>query len=502
MENRRQRTNTAGRGRSWNSAPSDFNPSSMIGSGIIPPQNVDMEKAVLGAMMLDKNAYDTLVEIIKPEVFYVNAHQEIFRAAMRLSDKAQPIDLLTLVHELKAANKLEEVGGPYYVTQLSNEVVSAANIEAHARIVMQKYILREIIRIGGNAVNDSFREEKDVFDILDEIGADLFNVSTGHVKKDFKPISATYQNEFIDLQVRTEKKQDITGVPSGFRALDRITYGWQPTDLIIIAARPSVGKSAFALNLALNAAFHSTPVKAAVFNLEMSNSQVTQRCMAAKCEVKLDSIKRGRFEPWELQELRTKWNNHFLNDKIYFDDTAALSVLELRAKARRLVHKHGVGLIIIDYLQLMSGGAEGKNGNREQEISKISRQLKALAKELQVPVIALSQLSRDVEKRGSKEPLLSDLRESGAIEQDADVVAFLYRDDYQQEAHKVDEHIRGNTSLKIAKNRNGSLETIALKADLSIQKFREPDFMEAASSNYIPMSEASSRFAEAEDQPF
>jgi replicative DNA helicase len=309
--------------------------------------------------------------------------------------------------------------------------------------------------------------------------------------------------EMKDLEVRIEKKEDVTGVPSDFRALDRVTYGWQPTDLIIIAARPSVGKSAFALNLALNAAFHpEKPTKTAVFTLEMSNGQVTQRCMAAKCEVKLDSIKRGRIDPWELAELRNRWSDAFVNDKIYFDDTPGLTILELRAKARRLVHKHGVRLIIIDYLQLMSGGGDGKNGNREQEISKISRQLKALAKELNVPIIALSQLSRDVEKRGSKEPMLSDLRESGAIEQDADVVGFLYRDDYQKEAHQVDESERGRTFLKIAKNRNGSLETITLKAELHIQKFREPDFMENAPAKYIPLEEANARYAEQSDLPF
>lgn len=466
-----------------------------------------MEAAVLGAIMIQGAAFDTVIEILQPEVFYVEAHSKVFSAAMRLSEKSMPIDELTIIHELQRTGELEMVGGMYAISQLTASVVSSANIEAHARIILQKYMSRELIRISAETLNDCYNDESDVFDIMDKAGSELFNISSGHLKKDFKPISTEYQRELKELKERMIKKEDITGVPSGFPTLDAITYGWQPTDLIILAARPSVGKTAFALNLARNAAYHATrPTKSVVFSLEMSNGQLTVRLMSAESELRLGGIKRGKIEEWEADALQSKCDITFLKDNIFIDDTPALGVFELRAKARRLVHNHGVGLIIIDYLQLMSGATDGKNGNREQEISKISRQLKALAKELQVPIIALSQLSRDVEKRGSKEPVLSDLRESGAIEQDADMVIFMYRTDYQQEAHKVDPSVAGDTYLKIAKHRNGSLETIILKANLSIQKFRDiTDLQETEVANsYITRQEAERRFSTPadDDMPF
>lgn len=466
-----------------------------------------MEAAVLGAIMIQGSAFDAVIEILQPEVFYVDAHAKVFAAAMRLSEKSMPIDELTIIHELQRTGELEMVGGPYAISKLTAAVVSSANIEAHARIILQKYMQRELIRISGETLNECYSDESDVFDIMDKAGSELFNISSGHLKKDFKPISTEYQKELRELNERMIKKEDITGVPSGFRTLDAITYGWQSTDLIILAARPSVGKTAFALNLARNAAYHPTrSTKSAVFSLEMSNGQLTVRLMSAESEVKLGGIKRGKIEQWEADTLKNKCDITFLKDNIFIDDTPALGVFELRAKARRLVNKHGVGLIIIDYLQLMSGATDGKNGNREQEISKISRQLKALAKELQVPIIALSQLSRDVEKRGSKEPVLSDLRESGAIEQDADMVVFMYRTDYQQEPHKVDPSVAGDTYLKIAKHRNGSLETIILKANLAIQKFSDiTDLQETEVKNsYITRHEAESRFSSSaqDDMPF
>jgi replicative DNA helicase len=481
--------------RPWRSAPgSSLQDAVDLGEmsyGKIPPQNKEMEMAVLGAIMLEKGAFDIVVGILKPEMFYVPAHSTIFLAQKRLAELSQPIDELTIFNELTRTGQIEEVGGPFYISQLTKNVVSAANIEAHARILVQKFLYRQMIRIGGNLVNLSFSGEKDVFDLMDELGSELFNISSGHLKKEPKPISVAYQKGLQLLNERVTKKEDITGVPSGFPSIDAITYGWQNTDLIIIAARPSVGKTALALQLARQAAYHPhKPSPAAIFSLEMSTGQIIERFMSAESDVKLSAIKRGKIEEWELKTLINKCDINLSRDLIFIDDTPALNIFELRAKARRLVNKHGVRVIIIDYLQLMSGG-EG-NGNREQEISKISRDLKQLAKELGVPILALSQLSREVEKRGSKEPMLSDLRESGAIEQDADVVAFMWRSDYQVEAHKADPSTAGDTYIKFAKHRNGALETILLKANLSTQKFYDITQLQETErvGNYISMHEA------------
>ncbi|WPV66309.1 replicative DNA helicase [Chitinophaga sp. LS1] len=497
--------NTKGNGKNWKNVPDVYRPNDFMG-GYLPPQEIEMEKAVLGAIMLEKGAYDIVAEIVKTEVFYNDAHQKIYTAMGRLAEKFSPIDILTVVGELKTMGELENVGNAYYVTTLTNTVVSSANVEAHARIILQKYMSRELIRIAAIAMTESYKQEQDVFDLMDTVGAEFFNLSAGHLKRDFKPISAAYSKEIDELQVRTTQKLDVTGVHTGFRSLDVLTAGWQNTDFIIIAARPSVGKTAFALNLAKNAAYHPIkPVKAGVFSLEMSTGQVTQRIMSASCEVPLDAIRRGKLESWQLETLRNQWNEKLLNQNIFIDDTPGLSILELRSKARKMVNKHGVGFIIIDYLQLMTAGTDGKNGNREQEISKISRQIKSLAKELGIPIIALSQLSRDVEKRSGSMPMLSDLRESGAIEQDADMVMFLYRDDYQKNEKEVDDTVKGNTYLKIAKHRNGKLETLALKARLDVQIFEEPFFLEGASEKYtgnlIPLSEANAKF-EQTDLPF
>lgn len=433
-----------------------------------------MEEAVLGACMLQNGAFDILVEILKPECFYVEAHKTIYGAMQNLSAGFKPIDILTVVEQLKFQGELEICGGPYYVTQLTNKVVSSANIEAHSRIILQKHIQREIIRIGAGMVNEAYEDTSDVFDCLDRAEAQLFSVTTGHLKKDFKVMRSVYEKALALIMERMENKQEVTGVPSGFPSIDRVTKGWQPTDLIIIAARPSVGKTAFALNLARNAVINPIkPTKAAVFTLEMSTAQVVLRMISAESGVKLDNLQRGKIADWELRDLRGKCEIDTWLDNIFFDDTPALTVFELRAKARRLVHNYGVGLIIIDYLQLMSGA---NSGNREQEISKISRDLKGLGKELNIPIIALSQLSRDVEKRKEgRGPQLSDLRESGAIEQDADMVMFLSRPDYQMEATEVDPSLRGNVDVKIAKHRNGDLATLPLDADLSIQKFTDPN---------------------------
>jgi replicative DNA helicase len=450
--------------------------SSMV-YGKVPPQAKELEEAVLGAIMLEKTAFDTVIEILKPECFYVDAHQRIYRAFKSLADKSMPIDLLTVVEELKMKEELDMVGGPYYITKLTNSVVSSANIETHARIVLQKFIQRELIRISGEIIGDAYEDSTDVFDLMDDAEAKIFEITNNFLKTDYTEMSSALAQAINRIDELRTKTEDISGVPSGFPSLDRVTFGWQKTDLIILAARPAVGKTAFALNLARNAALNPTkPTPAAIFSLEMSAAQLVQRILSAESEILMEKISRGKLEDYEYQQLHAKGIKRLEQAPIYIDDTAALNIFEFRAKARRLVHKHKVGIIIIDYLQLMSGNSD-RGGNREQEISTISRNLKALAKELNVPILALSQLSRAVETRKeSKMPQLSDLRESGAIEQDADMVMFIYRPEYyEQMANENGESTKGETHIRIAKHRNGSLETIKLRALLHIQKFEEWD---------------------------
>ncbi len=447
--------------------------------GKVPPQAKELEEAVLGAIMLEKSAFDTVIEILKPDCFYGEANQRIFKAMISLAQKTLPIDLLTVVEELKIKEELELVGGPYYVSKLTNAVVSSANIEAHSRIVLQKFIQRELIRISGEIIGDAYEDSTDVFDLLDDAESKLFEITNNHLRKNFDDINTVLVKTIQRIEDMRNRDEDITGVASGFPSLDKLTYGWQPTDLIVLAARPSVGKTAFALNLARSAALHPTkPTPIAFFSLEMSAGQLVQRILSAESEIWLEKISRGKLEEHEMKQLYKRGIERLSNAPIFIDDTAALNIFELRAKCRRLKNKHNVGLIIIDYLQLMSGAGDSKNGNREQEISRISRDLKGLAKELQVPIIALSQLSREVEKRkeGAKIPQLSDLRESGAIEQDADMVMFLYRPEYYDiTANEMGESNKGETYVKIAKHRNGSLDTIKLKALLHIQKFIEDE---------------------------
>jgi replicative DNA helicase len=464
--------------------------------GKVPPQAKDLEEAVLGAIMLEKGAFDAVVEILKPECFYVDAHQRIFRAMQGLANKSQPIDILTVVEELRSREELDMVGGPYYVTKLTNSVVSSANIEAHSRIILQKFIQRELIRISGEIISDAYEDSTDVFDLLDQAESKIYEVTSTHLRNNYESIDSVLVKTIQRIEDLRHKNEDISGVPSGFPSLDKVTYGWQPTDLIILAARPAVGKTAFALNLARSAALHptkATPV--ALFSLEMSAGQLVQRILSAESEIHLEKISRGKMEEHEMKQLYAKGIQKLAQAPIYIDDTAALNIFELRAKCRRLKNANNIGLIIIDYLQLMSGTGENRNSNREQEISNISRSLKGLAKELQVPIIALSQLSREVEKRkdGNKMPQLSDLRESGAIEQDADMVMFLYRPEYYDITQdEMGDNNRGETHVRIAKHRNGSLETIKLRALLHIQKFVEDmgggDFGPGLPSNFKPVS--------------
>jgi replicative DNA helicase len=446
--------------------------------GKVPPQAKELEEAVLGAIMLEKSAFDTVVEILKPECFYVDAHQRIYKAMQGLAIKSLPIDLLTVVEELKFREELEIVGGPYFVTKLTNAVVSSANIEAHSRIVLQKFIQRELIRISGEIIGDAYEDSIDVFDMLDEAEGKLFDITNSHLRKNFDSIDTVLVKTIQRIEEMRNRQDDITGVPTGFPSMDKLTYGWQNTDLIILAARPSVGKTAFALNLARSAAMHPTkPTAVGFFSLEMSSSQLVQRILSAESEIWLEKIARGKLEEHEMKQLYKRGIERLSKAPIFIDDTPALNIFELRAKCRRLKNKHNVGMVIIDYLQLMSGSGDNRS-NREQEISKISRDLKGLAKELQIPIIALSQLSREVEKRkeGNKIPQLSDLRESGAIEQDADMVMFLYRPEYYDiTANEFGESNKGETYVKIAKHRNGSLDTVKLRALLHIQKFVEDE---------------------------
>jgi replicative DNA helicase len=439
--------------------------------GKVPPQAKKAEMAVLGAIMLESFALAEVLDILAPEKFYLESHQHVYRAILNLDAKGQKVDLITVVLELTRMEKLEDVGGDYYITKLTDEVVSSANIVDHARAVAQKWMAREVIRAGGEMIQDGYDDSTDPFELLDRSEQALARIMDSNDRGKITPIDVALARSAQRLAVLRQQDSSMTGVPAGFDALDKITHGWQSTDLIILAARPAVGKTAFALNLARNAALDPfKPVPVAFFSLEMSESQLIERLVSSESGVLLDMIKTGRLDDGQMDYVFEHGYNKLAKAPIFIDDTPALNIFELRAKCRRLKTKHHVGFIIIDYLQLMSGTAE--KGNREQEISRISRDLKSLAKELQVPIIALSQLSRAVEGRTDKTPQLSDLRESGAIEQDADMVMFLYRPEYY--GIKVDENgasSRGETHVKIAKHRNGSLDTIKLTAKLETQKF-------------------------------
>lgn len=448
--------------------------------GKIPPQARELEEAILGAIMLEKDKFPDVVEILnKPECFYVDAHQKIYAAIMRLSAKGYAIDLLTIAEELKKTDELEIVGGPYFLTKLTMSIVSSAHVIAHARIVLEKFIQRELIKICSNIINSAYEDKSDVFQMLDKAETELFDIGNNYLRKNYSSLQDILVETIDQIQKAREQKDDVTGVPSGFPSLDAITAGWQPTDLIILAARPAVGKTAFALNLAMNAAMDpNKPRGVAVFSLEMGSTQLVKRMLSAVTEVRLENITRGKMEDYEFKQLNQRMDK-LAKAPIFLDDQAGLNIFELRAKCRRLKAKHDLQMVVIDYLQLMSGG--DKNGSREQEISKISRELKGLAKELKIPIIALSQLSRAVETRAGdkgKIPQLSDLRESGAIEQDADMVIFIYRPEYHGITNdEMGEPVAGETHINIAKHRNGRLDSVRLQAQLEYQKFIElPQF--------------------------
>jgi len=442
--------------------------------GKVPPQAKDAEKKVLGAIMLERDAFDVANELLKPECFYLESHQLLFQAYQQLQKVGQPIDMVTVMQQLARSGTMERVGGPTYLAEVTKEVTSSVGLETHCLIVIQKYIGRALISMSGTTITDAYDDEKDVFEILSELERRLTEVTMGASQKTFTPIDAAVVESLKRIEVLRQENRDITGIPSGFAPLDHVTYGWQDTDLIILAARPAVGKTAFALNLVTASAESGQPV--AFFSMEMSTGQLTNRVLSARSGIWLEKISRGKLEEHEYKHLYGDTAPRVSALPIFFDDTPALTISDLTSRCRKLKRQHGIRLIIVDYLQLMSGES-GRSGNREQEISTISRGLKKLAKELCVPIIALSQLSRDVEKRGgTKIPQLSDLRESGAIEQDADMVIFMYRPEYyEQDGLQSEDTGKGETHIRIAKHRNGALETIKLKALLHIQKFVEMD---------------------------
>lgn len=432
--------------------------------GKIPPQAIDLEEVVLGAMMIDKKGVDEVIDMLSPEAFYKDAHKYIFEAIFKLFENSEPIDLLTVSGQLKKDSRLDIAGGDFYLISLTQKVSTSAHIEFHARIILQKFIQRSLIKISNEIIEDSYDETKDVFDLLDKAEARLYEVTQGNIKKS----SETARDLVIQAKRKIEEisnKEGMSGIPSGFDKLDKLTSGWQDSDLIIIASRPGMGKTALTLSMARNIAVNRN-IPVAFFSLEMASVQLITRLISSETGLSSEKLRSGRLEKHEWEQLNVKVKA-LEKAPLYIDDSPSLSIFDLRAKARRLVSQHGIKLIFIDYLQLMTTGGGIKGGNREQEISTISRNLKSLAKELSIPVIALSQLSRAVETRGgSKRPLLSDLRESGAIEQDADIVSFIYRPEY----YKIDEWddeertpTQGQAEFIVAKHRNGGLGTIRMK---------------------------------------
>ncbi len=445
------------------------------GLGKLPPQALDLEEAVLGALMIEKDALSSVVDILKPETFYKEAHQRIYNAILTLFGNSDPIDLLTVTQQLRKTGEIELVGGGGFVSELTFRVNSAANIEYHARIISEQALKRALIAMSSTILRDAYEDTTDVFELLDRTEQSLFKISESNIKKNYADMSTIVRMALNELE--TKKNQEgLTGVPSGFTNLDRVTSGWQPTELIILAARPAMGKTAFVVSALRNAAVdHGKPV--AIFSLEMSSVQLVNRLISAEAEIDSEKIRKGTLAPHEWTQLHHKIQR-LTEAPIFIDDTPALSILELRAKCRRLKAQHDIQMVVIDYLQLMSGDTSGRGGgNREQEIASISRALKNLAKELNVPVIALSQLSRAVETRGGdKKPQLSDLRESGSIEQDADMVCFLYRPEYYNiTADENGNSTQGIGEVIIAKNRSGSLDTIQLRFINKYTKFCDLD---------------------------
>jgi len=486
------KTNSTSR---YNSSLKPNGNASNIEMGKLPPQAIELEEAVLGALLIERDALTSVIDILRPTSFYKDANQRIYSAILALFTDSEPIDMLTVSAKLKSTGELELVGGKSYIMDLTSKVNSSANIEFHTRLITQAAIKRQLIQISSEILQESFEDTTDVFQLLDKTEQLLFKITESSIKKSYANMGTIIRQSLTELDLKKNNTGGMTGVPSGFTALDRLTSGWQKTELTILAARPGMGKTAFVVSSLRNAAVDFN-IPVAIFSLEMSSVQLVNRLISAEAEIDSDKIRRGKMDPDEWDRLHLKIQR-LHNAPIYIDDTAALSILELRAKCRRLKAQHDIQLIVIDYLQLMTGDTgSGKGaGNREQEIAMISRSLKNLAKELDVPVIALSQLSRAVETRGGeKRPMLSDLRESGSIEQDADMVMFLYRPEY----YGISEDESGNSVLGtgeviVAKNRAGSLETVRLKFIGKYTKFADLDSGFTSNTRADPMNPYNSK---------
>ena len=438
-----------------------------LSSRKLPPQNLEAEQSVLGGILIENEAVNKVMEILEGEDFYRDAHRKIFNALITLSERDEPADLITLTNELRKTNQLDSVGGASYVVSLIDSVPTAANIEYYAKIVKEKAILRKLIETSTNIITQSYEDRGDVESFLDEAERAIFEISERRVKPSFYSIRDIVKESFKTIERLFEKKEFVTGVPSGFKELDRLTAGFHASDLIIVAGRPSMGKTALCLNLAQYAAIEKR-IPVAIFSLEMSKEQLVIRVLCSEAQVEGTRLRTGFLTESDWPKLTLAAGN-VSDAPIFIDDTAAISVLELRAKARRLKGEHGLGMLIIDYLQLMKGRTRVES--RQQEISEISRSLKALAKELTIPVIAVSQLSRKTEERTGNRPQLSDLRESGAIEQDADLILFLYRDEVYNRSE--DNPNKGKAELIIGKQRNGPIGKIELAFFDKFTTFRE-----------------------------
>ncbi len=431
----------------------------------VPPQNLEAEASVLGGILLENEAMDRVLEIVTPDLFYRESHRKIFRAMMDLSERSEPVDLITLSEFLKARGELEAVGGTAYLASLANLVPTSANIAHYARIIREKGILRHLINVATGIATRGFEDQSNVEEFLDEAEKSIFDISEKRIKSSFVFLGDMMNDSIKMVEKLYERKEMVTGVPTGFNDLDNITAGLQPSDLIVVAGRPSMGKTAFSLNVAANAALQAG-IGVAVFSLEMAKEQLGLRMLCSEARVDHSKVRSGHLAEREFPALVSA-AGRLAEAPIYIDDTPAISILELRAKSRRLLRDRDkkIGLIVVDYLQLMRGLSAVQN--REQEISEISRSLKALAKELNVPIIAISQLNRRVEDRGDKRPMMSDLRESGAIEQDADVIAFIYRD----EVYNKDSADQGTAEIIVAKQRNGPTGMVRLTFINKITRF-------------------------------
>lgn len=442
----------------------------------VPPHNLEAEKSILGAIFLEPESLITAAEIIQEDDFYRVAHQKIFETMLRLNDKGEPVDVVTLSEELGASNELENVGGMVYLSELATSVPTAANVTHYAKIVEEKALLRRLIKVATTIVEDGFSREDEVESVIAEAEKKMMEVSSRKNAGDFKPIADVLVDTYQNIEVLSSRKGEVTGVPTGFTDLDDITAGFQKNDLIIVAARPSVGKTAFALNVAQNVATKAGE-NVAIFSLEMGADQLVMRMLCAEGNINAQALRTGDLTDEDWSKLAMAVGT-LSNAGIYIDDSPGIRVNEIRSKCRRLKQEHGLGMIVIDYLQLIAGS--GKPGeNRQQEVSDISRSLKGLARELEVPVIALSQLSRGVEQRQDKRPMMSDLRESGSIEQDADIVSFLYREDYYEKETTAKDVIE----IIIAKQRNGPTGTVTLAFVKEYNKFLNVDWRDQEPMN-------------------